>query len=32
MLGVLFGQGEVLVLIIITAIVVLLVVRGRKRR
>ena len=32
MLGVLFGQGEVLVLIIITAVVVFLLVRGRRRQ
>jgi hypothetical protein len=32
MLGVLFGQGEVLVLILMTAIVVFLVARTRKRR
>jgi len=31
MLGVLFGQGEVLIIVIITAIVVFLLVRGRKR-
>ena len=32
MLGVLLGQNEVLVLIIITAIVVFVLARGRKRR
>jgi hypothetical protein len=32
MLGVLFGQGEVLVIIVITAFVVFLIARGRKRK
>ena len=32
MLGVLFGQGEVIVLIVMTAIVVFLLVRGRKTK
>jgi hypothetical protein len=32
MLGVLLGQGEVLVLLIITAVVVFFVARGKKRR
>jgi hypothetical protein len=32
MLGVLFGEGEVLVLIVITAVVVFFAARGRKRR
>ena len=32
MLGVLFGQGEVLVIIILTAFVVFLIARGRKRK
>jgi hypothetical protein len=32
MLGVLFGQGEVMVLIIVTAVVVFIAARGRKRR
>ena len=31
MVAVLFGQGEVLVIVIITAVVVLLIVRGRKK-
>ena len=32
MLGVMFGQGEVLIIVIIAVIVALLVARGRKRR
>jgi hypothetical protein len=32
MLGVLLGQGEVLVIVIITAIIVFFLARGRKRR
>jgi hypothetical protein len=32
MLGVLFGQGEVLVIIVLTAFVVFLIARGRKRK